>query len=220
MSGVPADGTAVVLRDQRAAPTAARWPAPSTACCSCSRPRDLPAGAFSPGTRLLVAWPDETSLRVLPVMLLNVATADGRCWPSRSRAPPGARSAGATPGPTSTPRLSIGYDRRRTGSSVETSGELIDLSEAALRGVVPPEHQALCRPRTPVRVRIELADDSFDISGYVLQGKPAARLDLGLEVVVLFHRPVPRVEELRRHLGGTGRGRQLSTGRAAGSRRT
>jgi hypothetical protein len=27
-------------------------------------------------------------------------------------------------------------------------------------------------------------------------------MDLGLEVVVLFHRPVPRVEELRRHLSG------------------
>jgi hypothetical protein len=35
----------------------------------------------------------------------------------------------------------------------------------------------------------------------VLQGKATARQDLGLEVVVLFHRPVPRVEDLRRLLG-------------------
>ena len=35
----------------------------------------------------------------------------------------------------------------------------------------------------------------------MLLGKPTARLDLGLELVVLFHRPVPRVEQLRQHLG-------------------
>ena len=34
----------------------------------------------------------------------------------------------------------------------------------------------------------------------MLLAKPAARTDHGLEVVVLFDRPVPRVDELRRHI--------------------
>ena len=49
--------------------------------------------------------------------------------------------------------LTLGYDGA-DGQGRLSSGELIDLSEAALRAVVPPEHQALCQPRTPVRVRI------------------------------------------------------------------
>jgi len=196
-SGVPADGTAVLLRDQRGGAYRSEVAHSQDGVLFLRSPRDLPAGAFSPGTRLLVAWPDETSLRVLPVLLLNVATdgllavqVQGAAWREERR-----RYARTN----LDARLSIGY-AGPDGQQVQTSGELIDLSEAALRGVVPQDHQALRRPRTPVRVRIELADDSFDISGYVLQGKPAARMDLGLEVVVLFHRPVARLEELRRHL--------------------
>ncbi|HST46603.1 hypothetical protein [Jatrophihabitans sp.] len=199
MTGVPADGTAVVLRDQRGGAYRSEVAGAQDGVLFLSPPRDLASGAFPPGTRLLVAWPDETSLRVLPVLLLNVTT-DGRlavqiqgaAWREERR-----RYARTNLDAT----LSIGYDRG-DGQQVEAGGELIDLSEAALRGIVAQDHQALRRPRTPVRVRIELADDSFDISGYVLQGKPTARLDLGIEVVVLFHRPVPRVEELRRHLSG------------------
>jgi hypothetical protein len=204
MSGVPADGTAVVLRDQRGGAYRSEVAQSQDGVLFLQPPRDLPGGAFPPGTRLLVAWPDETSLRVMPVLLLNAAgdggllavQIQGAAWREERR-----RYARAN----LDARLTLGYDGG-DGQPVETTGELIDLSEAALRGVVPQDHQALRRPRTPVRVRIELADDSFDISGYVLQGKPAARLDLGLEVVVLFHRPVPRVEELRRHLGGMVRG--------------
>lgn len=199
MSGVPADGTAVVLRDQRGGAYRSEVSSAQDGVLFLAPPADLTAGSFSPGTRLLVAWPDETSLRVLPVLLLNV-TADGRlavqiqgaAWREERR-----RYARANLDAT----LCIGYDRA-DGQPVEASGELIDLSEAALRGLVAADHQALRRRQTPVRVRIELAEDSFDITGYVLQGKPTGRQDLGLEVVVLFHRPVPRLEELRRHLSG------------------
>ncbi|MEO6503043.1 MAG: hypothetical protein ABIQ09_14185 [Jatrophihabitantaceae bacterium] len=205
MTDVPADGTAVVLRDQQGRAYRSEVARSQPGVLFLQPPADLPAtGAFALGTRLLVAWPDQTSLRVLPVMLLSVATSgevgmlavqvQGTAWREERR-----RYARAN----LDAKVSIAY----TGpdeQSVEAPGELIDLSEAALRAGVPPEHQALCRPRIPVRVRIELAGDHFDIGGYVLLGKPAARVDLGLEVVVLFHRPVERVEDLRRHLGNRG----------------
>ncbi|HEY0165814.1 MAG TPA: hypothetical protein VGB75_02115 [Jatrophihabitans sp.] len=202
MTDVPADGTAVVLRDQQGRAYRSEVARSQPGVLFLQPPRDLPAtGAFALGTRLLVTWPDETSLRVLPVMLLSVATSgevgmlavqvQGTAWREERR-----RYARANLDAS----LSIGY-AGADGQDVQTSGELIDLSEVALRGVVPPEHQALCQPRTPVRMRIGLADDSFEIGGYILLGKPAARVDLGLEVVVLFHRPVARVEDLRRHLG-------------------
>ena len=202
MTDVPADGTAVVLRDQQGRAYRSEVARSQPGVLFLQPPPDLPAtAAFALGTRLLVAWPDETSLRVLPVMLISVATTgevgmlavqvQGTAWREERR-----RYARTT----LDAELGIGY-ADADGQGAQAPAELIDLSEVALRAVVPPEHQALCRPRTPVRVRIDLADDRFEINGYVLLGKPAARMDMGLEVVVLFHRPVDRVEDLRRHLG-------------------
>jgi hypothetical protein len=201
MTDVPADGTAVVLRDQQGRAYRSDVVRSQPGVLYLQPPRDLPGGALVVGTRLLVTWPDDSSLLVLPVMLLSLSTSDevdllavqieGTAWREERR-----RYARAN----LDARLTIGYDGVG-GEPVDTTAELIDLSEAALRGVVPAEHQALCRPRIPVRVRIDTAGDSFEIGGYVLQGKPTARLDLGLEVVILFHRPVPRVEDLRHRLG-------------------
>lgn len=200
MTDLPADGTSIVLRDQHGRAYRSEIARSQPGVLFLQPPRDLPA-ALAPGTRLLVAWPDQTSLWVMPVLLLSVATSgvvgemavqiQGAGWREDRR-----RYARANLDAS----LSISYDGA-DGQRVETSAELIDLSEAALRCVAPAEHQALCRPRLPVRVRVELAEDSFEIAGYVLLGKPAARMDLGLEVVVLFHRPVDRVADLRRHLG-------------------
>ena len=203
MTDVPATGTAVVLRDQNGRAYRSEVARAQPGVLYLQPPRDLPANAAVAGTRLLVTWPDDTSLLVLPVMLLRMSTLDGMdllaveiqggAWREERR-----RYARASLDAD----LTIGYGGTG-GQPVQTSAELIDLSEAALRGVVPAEQQALCRPRTAVQVRIDLAGDIFAIDGYVLQGKPTARTDLGLEVVVLFHRPVPRVEELRRHLATT-----------------
>jgi len=201
MTDVPADGTAVVLRDQQGRAFRSEVARSAPGVLFLQPPRDLPA-ALALGTRLLVAWPNQTSLWVLPVMLLSVATSgedvgmlavqvQGTAWREERR-----RYARTNLDAS----LRISYEGLQ-GQDVETSAELIDLSEAALRCVAPAEHQALCRPRLPVRAHIEVAEDSFDISGYVLLGKPAGRVDLGLEVVVLFHRPVARVEDLRRYLG-------------------
>jgi hypothetical protein len=201
MTDALADGTTVVLRDQQGRAYRSEVVRSQPGVLFLQPPQDLPAGAFVVGTRLLVTWPDDHSLLVLPVMLLSLSTSDevnllavqiqGTAWREERR-----RYARKNLEAS----LTISYDGA-DGHPAETSAELIDLSEAALRGVVGAEHQALCRPRMPVQVRIEMAGDTFAIGGYVLQGKPTARLDLGLEVVVLFHRPVARVEDLREHLG-------------------
>ncbi len=168
-------------------------------------PADLPAGRpFEPGTRLLVSWPEDSSYWVLPVLLVElrrpqggtqlVAEVDDDAWREERRE--FARSnldatvlidfeisdEDGQPGPTGVP------------------AELIDLSEVALRGVVAPDHRDWLQPRIPVRLRVLLAGDRFEIGATILLSKPAARLDLGLEVVFLFNRPVDRVAELREHL--------------------
>ena len=211
MTDVPSDGTAVVLRDQQGRAYRSQVVRAQPGMLFLQLPTDLPAtGAAAPGTRLLVTWPNSNSLWVLPVMLLGTSPTDaagllpaqiqGSAWREERR-----QYARAVLDAT----VTIVYDGGQ-GQPTEAAGELIDLSEAALRAVVPPEHQALCRPRLPVLAQVTMPGDGFEMAGYVLLGKPAARLDLGLEVVVLFHRPVPRVEDLRRHLG------ELVSGSSAG----
>jgi len=78
--------------------------------------------------------------------------------------------------------------------------ELIDLSEVALRGIVSQDYRDWLVAHMPVTIRLDLAGDLFRIPSSVLLAKTAAQLDLGLEVVVLFDRPVERVEALRDHL--------------------
>jgi hypothetical protein len=202
MTDVPSVGTAVVLRDQQGRAYRSQVIRSQPGLLFLQPPPDLPAAAAAvPGTRLLVTWPESNSLWVLPVMLLSTSPSDqagllpaqiqGTAWREERR-----QYARAHLDAT----VTIVYEDTQN-QRVEAAGELIDLSEAALRGVVAPEHQALCRPRLPVLARVTLPGDRFEMTGYVLLGKPAARLDLGLEVVVLFHRPVSRVEDLRRYLG-------------------
>jgi hypothetical protein len=56
--------------------------------------------------------------------------------------------------------------------------------------------------QAPVTVHLTFPSDQFALAGHVLTGRPAGRTDLRLEVVVLFDRPVVRIEELRRVLTG------------------
>lgn len=202
MSAVPDRQAAVVLRDQQGAAYRSEVIESHPGVLMLRPPPNLPAeGAFALGTRLLVTWPDDRSLWVLPVVMIGirpvegvgllVAEVSGESWREERRHYVRAAIPAA---------LSIEYRLEAEAEPVTAEAELIDLSEVALRCVISPQHQRLCQPRTQVRVRVELSGDAFDIEGYVLLGKPTARLDLGLELVVLFDRPVPRVQELRRHL--------------------
>jgi RNase P/RNase MRP subunit p29 len=205
---MPAVGVATELRDQqgnahRSEVLQCHRDQPGTLVLS--PPADLPAEqAFKAGTRLLVSWPEDGSFWVLPVLLVElrpdgdsrllVAEVDDDAWREERRE--FVRSAlDAT--------VLIDFEVEDVDGVAGPRGvgaELIDLSEVALRCVIKLEHREWIQPHIPVTVRIRLAGDQFEIAGEILLAKPAARLDLGLEVVILFERPVARVGDLRAHL--------------------
>jgi len=209
MTRMPEQGAEVQLRDQQgsahlSAVISCHREAPGTLLLS--PPADLPADRpYPPGTRLLVSWPEDNAYWVLPVLLVELRPVDGRqllvaevdddAWREERRQY--ARSALDA-------RVTIDFevtDEDGQPGPAGVSTELIDLSEVALRAVVPPDYRDWFQPHLPITVRLSLAGDHFDIPATVLLAKAAARPDLGLEVVILFDRPVPRLEELRRHLG-------------------
>ncbi len=205
---MPAVGVTTELRDQqgnahRSEVLQCHRDEPGTLVLS--PPADLPADhAFKAGTRLLVSWPEEGSYWVLPVLLVElrpdgdsrllVAEVDDEAWREERRE--FVRSAlDAT--------VLVDFEVEDTDGVPGPRGvpaELSDLSEVALRCVIALEHRDWIQPHIPVTVRISLAGDQFELAAEILLAKPAARLDLGLEVVILFERPVARVEELRAHL--------------------
>jgi hypothetical protein len=208
MTRMPERGVSIELRDQhgnahrsQVLESHPRLPGTLVLAPPPDRPADRP---FEPGTRLLVSWPEDGTYWVLPVLLVTlrasgptpllvVEVADD-AWREERREfvrssldavvliDFEAEDSEGDPGPRDVP------------------AELIDLSEVALRGIVSKDYRDWLVPRMPVTVRLELGGDQFRIGSAVLLAKPAARLDLGLEVVVLFNRPVERVEQLRDHL--------------------
>lgn len=198
MMSIPGPTTAVVLRDQHGGLYRSEVLQSRHNQLVLSQPTDQTGRELAPGTRLLVTWPDDRSLLVLPVVLVDrredggvetlITSVDGASWREERREY--ARSAIAA-------SLRIYYRDENAGDITEAAGELIDLSEVALRCVVSAANQTLCRPRTPVSAEIEVGRDLFEVPGHVLLGKQTDREDAGLELVVLFERPVPRVEELR-----------------------
>jgi len=208
MTRMPEQGAVVQLRDQHGSAHRSEvvdrdQQLPGTLLLS--PPEDLPADCpFSPGTRLLVSWPDDHSYWVLPVLLVElrpageqqllVAEVDDDAWREERR-----QYARSMLDASVEIDLEVVDENEQHGPSGVVT-ELIDLSEVALRGVVSRDHRDWFQPHVPVAVRLVMSGDRFDIAGTVLLSKPAARLDHGLEVVVMFDRPVPRVDELRQHI--------------------
>ena len=171
-----------------------------------SPPEDLPADYPYPlGTRLLVSWPEDSAYWVLPVLLVELRSTGGQrvlvaevnddAW-REERRQFARRSAWDASVELD---LEVVDEHDEPGPS-GVPAELIDLSEVALRGVVQPDHRDWFQPEVPVTVRLTLAGDRFDITGTVLLAKATARPDHGLEVVVMFDRPVARADELRQHI--------------------
>lgn len=206
---MPEQGAHVQLRDQQGgahrSEVVERDPQlPGTLLLS--PPEDLPADCpYPPGTRLLVSWPEDSSYWVLPVLLVELRSAGDRqvlvaevnddAW-REERRQFARRSAWDASVELD---LEVVDEHDEPGPS-GVAAELVDLSEVALRGVVEPEHRDWFQPDVPVTVRLTLAGDRFDITGTVLLAKPTARTDHGLEVVIMFDRPVARVDELREHI--------------------
>jgi hypothetical protein len=207
MTRMPERGTTVELRDQqgsahRSEVLESQQPGTLVLAPPADRPADRP---FEPGTRLLVSWPEEDSYWVLPVLLVKlrqagdgppllVAEVDDDAWRAERRE--FVRS-------NLDARVLIDFEAEDSEGGPgprEVPAELIDLSEVALRGIVSQEYRDWLVPRMPITVRLTLGGDQFQIGSTVLLAKPAARIDLGLEVVILFDRPVERVDVLRDHL--------------------
>lgn len=168
-------------------------------------PLDLPAERpFEPGTRLLVSWPEDSAYWVLPVLVVDlreseqgvqlVAEVDDDAWREERR-----KFVRSSLDATVLIDFAIADEQGDPGPT-GIPAELMDLSEVALRGIVAADYRDWVRPHIPVRLRILLGGDLFRIGATVLLAKPAARLDLGIEVVFLFDRPVERVEDLRAYL--------------------
>lgn len=202
---MPEQGAVVQLRDQQGSAHRSevieRRQQPGTLLLA--PPGDLPVECpYSPGTRLLVSWPEDHSYWVLPVVLVDlqpcgeqrllVAEVDDDAWREERR-----QYVRSSLDASVEIDLDV-VDENDHRGPVGVLTELIDLSEVALRGMVHPEHRDWFAPQVPVTVRLILSGDRFELTGSVLLAKPAA--DHGLEVVVLFDRPVPRVEDLRRHI--------------------
>jgi hypothetical protein len=208
MTRMPEHGTSIELRDQhgsahRSEVLHCHRERPGTLVLS--PPSDRPANRpFDPGTRLLVSWPEAGSYWVLPVLLVELREAEDRkllvtevdddAWREERR-----EFVRSSLDATVLLDFEVSDSEGEAGP-LGVAAELIDLSEVALRGIVSQQHRDWFQPHVPVTVRIELAGDLFEISSTVLLAKPAARIDLGLEVVILFDRPVNRVEDLRAHL--------------------
>jgi hypothetical protein len=209
MTRMPDQGAHVQLRDQhggthRSEVVQRDQQLPGTLLLS--PPADLPADCpYALGTRLLVSWPEDGAYWVLPVLLVElrpagdhqvlVAEVNDDAW-REERRQFARRSAWDASVELD---LEVVDEHDEPGPS-GVAAELIDLSEVALRGVVDPEHRDWFQPEVPVTVRLTLAGDRFDLTGTVLLAKATARTDHGLEVVVMFDRPVARAEELRQHI--------------------
>lgn len=205
---MPSVGVAIELRDQqgnahRSEVLQCDPEQPGTLILS--PPADLPPEhAFNAGTRLLVSWPEDGSYWVLPVLLVElradgdsrllVTEVDDDAWREERRE--FVRSALDA-------SVLVDFEVEDTDGVAGPRGvdaELIDLSEVALRCVIASEHRDWIQPHIPVTALIRLAGDQFEIAAEILLAKPTARMDLGLEVVILFERPVARAEQLRAHL--------------------
>jgi len=207
MTRIPELGTDIQLRDQQGSGHRSSVLAVDldSGTLELAAPPDLAADQpFPPGTRLLASWPEDGAYWVLPVLLVEVrgtgadsrlvAEATDDSWREERR-----QYARTSLNATVEVDFELADEDGRPGPAAVPI-DLIDLSEVALRGIAAADYRDWFQPRIPVTVRLTVPDDRFDIPAAVLLAKPAARLDLGLEVVVLFDRPVTRVEDLRRHL--------------------
>jgi len=195
VQNLPDEGASVVLRDQHGGEYRSQVLAVTPSAIKLAPPSDL--NNVGEGTRLLVTWPDRTALLVLPVVVNAVDTAEP-AWHVRIADDPWREERRRHLRRTLNASLQVWYEAH--GQEVSADGIVVDLSEAAVRCAVTNDHSELRVSATPVQLELHIDGDELKIDGYVLKGRPAARADLRLEVVILFERPVPDLEHLRKHL--------------------
>lgn len=203
MLTLPDAGAAVVLRDEHGGEYRSSVLTLTEKAIVLQPPVDLTDVGV--GTRLLVTWPDGTSICFLPVVitatdLVIITAVDVRkgAWEVRIADDPWREERRRHIRQAIDATLDVAYEA--DGEVHHAEAIVVDLSEAAVRCAVTRDHQALRVGATSVRLALVAKGEAFDITGYVLNGRPAAREDLRLEVVILFNRPVPDVDRLRTHL--------------------
>jgi hypothetical protein len=181
-----------------------------------ARPLDLPLGhRFSVGSQLLVSWTGERGLFVLPTTLtqqkregvvnLWVVQASGQGWVEQRRAYVRAEVSGPVMLRVLVLEAEAGEpadaaaDVLPEAPPIEVRGQLVDLSEAALRCVVPQESPlGDSDVGTPLHARFGVDGTEFALPGLLQRAAPNALRPELREVVVLFDQPVPQATELRR----------------------
>lgn len=203
MLTLPGAGSAVVLRDRHGGEYRSTVVTLTDKAICILPPVDLTE--VEVGTRLLVVWPDEHSQWVLPVVVtaLDLVTITAEdvyhgMWEVRISDDPWREDRRQYIRQPLDASLDVAYDV--DGEVVHADAILVDLSEAALRCAVARSHQLLRVRKTPVRLSLAMGGDAFLLPATVLSGRPAAREDLRLELVVLFDRPVDGLDRLRMHL--------------------
>lgn len=200
MVTLPEAGSGVVLRDERGGEY--RSSVVTTAEQDLLLEPPLDFEEVEVGTRLVVTWPDRGSVCFLPVVVtatdVVAITPSGPhrgTWQVRVSDIPWREERRRHVRLAIDASLEITYALGNVFQHV--SAIVVDLSQAAVRCAVPPEHKALRVSSMPVRLKIDIGSESFDTAGYVLTGRPAAREDLRLEVVILFEQALPGIERLR-----------------------
>jgi hypothetical protein len=209
VNAVPGVGTAVMLRDQAGGHYRSRVEAVEGASIVLHPPTGgVGERVMMPGTRLVVTWPDEQSLWVLPVILVVLQpTVDGAMLqveingePWREERRQYRRSVVAA---DVLVRFTPTGDQPEAPEPAAVPAALVNLSEVALRCALPAEHGHLYQPRMLVTVELGLPRARFVIPGYILQARLTGHDDLSYDVVILFDRPVDRIDRLRAHLAQT-----------------
>ncbi|MCW2522960.1 MAG: type pilus assembly PilZ [Frankiales bacterium] len=179
-----------------------------------ARPMDLPLGhRFSVGASLMITWTGERGVFVLPATLTHqqtegvvnlwVVQARGQGWVEQRRAYVRAEVAGPvdlTVGPeTPSEILTETPSEAPTETLDVVRGQLVDLSEAALRCVVPLDSSVgTTELDAKLSAHFTLDGSDFTLPGRLQRAEPNALRPELREVVVLFDQPVRQADELRR----------------------
>ena len=179
-----------------------------------ARPLDLrTAHGFAPGSTLVVTWPDENGINAVPAELVEsrtegavglwVVQVSGESWREQRRAfvrVPVVGSVtvriGAVPEePTRTARRP---QAAAAAELPETTGRLIDLSEAALRCALPSADLEAVGPGADVIAQFQAAGSDFEIPGTILKLTPSERQPGWTETVLTFSVSEDKASAIRR----------------------
>jgi len=193
---LPEPGSAVVLRDPDGGEHLSSIISHHVSTVLIGAPTNLPDAPS--GTRLLVTW-EADNLQWCAPAVIHSKDSDGATWELVMSEDPWQEERRRYPRRIYNATIDLGYEV--DGLEYHADAKMIELSEAALRCAVREEHNALTVGTTPLSIVIIIEGDVFELTGYVLTGRPSLKENDRLEVVVLFERPVPGVERLRKHLG-------------------